>query len=128
MYYVDEAVTVKDLVSINNTQKNWSMLDFIHYHASLGNDTYIKLERISKKYNDIPLKALFAAISGGKYIKENQVKNGELKFNDIDFKNGEYALEFITELKNNIKVKITGQAIFFFLVIKTYYLNDIDRD
>ena len=27
MYYIDESVTSKDLISINNTQKNWGMAD-----------------------------------------------------------------------------------------------------
>lgn len=127
MYYVDEDITVKDLISINNTQKNWSLIDYIHYYASLGNTTYIGLERLCKKYDYIPLKAIFAAVAK-KYVKEYLIKNGELNFTDEEFIEGEEALEFITNIKKNIKVKITGQAIFFFLVLKTYYLEDIDRE
>ena len=128
MYYVDENVTSKDLISINNTQKNWGMADYIHYYASLGNETYSKLERVWKKYDEIPLKAILAAVSGGRYIKERYIKSGDIEFSDEDFKQGEEALEFIRNIIQNIRVKITGQAIFFYLVMKTYYLDGIDRD
>lgn len=128
MYYIDPAVTSKDLISINNTQKNWGMADYVHYYASLGNRTYYNLESIWKKYDDIPLKAILAAVSGGRYIKERYVKNGDIEFTDEEFMQGEEALNFIREIKNAIRVKITGQSIFFYLMIKTYYLNDIDRD
>lgn len=127
MYYVDEGVTVKDLVSINNTQKNWGMMDYIHFYASLGNESYIKLEDICKEYSEIPLKAILQAISK-KYIKNTMVKNGDLKITDEDIKDGIEALEFVRNIKNNIKVNITGQAIFFFLVIKAYYLQGINRN
>ena len=128
MYYIDEDVTVKDLISINNTQKNWGLNDFIHYYASLGNESYIKLEEYVKEYDDIPLKVICTAIGGGRYIKERVIKRGDVDFTDEDFKIGDIALRFIKNIKNNIKVKITGANIFFFLVMKTYYLQDIDRD
>lgn len=128
MYYVDEAVTVKDLVSINNTQKNWSLMDYIHYYASLGNESYIKLEELCKEYSDIPLKAIIPSLNEGTFIHERNIKNGNVKFTNIDFQNGEEALKFVRNIKNNIKVKITMPGMFFFLVVKTYYLTDIDRN
>jgi hypothetical protein len=128
MYYVDDQVSIKDLISINNTQKSWGMTDFVHYYASLGNESYVGLEKIWKKYEDIPLKAVLAAVSGGRYIKERYIKSGDTEFTSVGFKEGEEALEFLKNIKDSIKVKITGQSIFFYLMIKTYYLNDIDRD
>ena len=127
MYYVDEAVTVKDLISINNTQKNWGLMDYIHFYASSGNNIYIKLENICKKYDEFPLKAILAAISE-KYVKESAVKDGDINFTDEDFIKGEEALEFLSSIKKDIKMKISNQSIFFFLVIKTYYLEDIDKE
>lgn len=127
LYYIDDAISSKDLISINNTQKNWGMTDYIHYYASLGNETYIKLEEICKKYDQFPLKAILTAISE-KYIKMNKVKSGDLFFTDEDFEKGEECLEFLNNIRKNIKVRISNQAIFYFLVVKTYYLNEIDRE
>lgn len=127
MYYVDEAVTAKDLISINNTQKNWSMMDYIHFYASSGDETYIKLEKLCKKYDEFPLKAILAAISE-KYVKERKIKEGEIVFSDEEFAKGEEALEWLRGIAKDIKVRINNQAIFFFLVVKTYYLTDIDRE
>lgn len=127
MYYVDESVTAKDLISINNTQKNWGMMDYIHYYANLGNETYIKLEKICKKYDDIPLKSIITAINET-FINERVLKSGRLNFTDEDFKKGEECLEFINGIKKNIKVRITSPAIFFLLIAKTYYLKEIDRE
>lgn len=103
------------------------LLDFIHFYASSGDETYKKLERICNEYDDIPLKAILAAISS-KYIKEYKVKSGELSFIEEEFEEGKKALEFLRKLRKNIKIKINNQAIFFFLVTKVYYLENIDRD
>ena len=126
-YYIDDAITSKDLISINNTQKSWGLLDFIHFYASSGDETYKKLEKICNEYDGIPLKAILVAISS-KYIKEYKIKSGELFFTEEEFEEGEKALEFLRKLRKNIKIKINNQAIFFFLVTKVYYLENIDRD
>lgn len=127
MYYVDDAVTTKDLISINNTQKNWGMLDYIHFYASSGDETYKGLEKLTRKYDDIPLKAILAAI-GAKYIKDRRVKEGDIIFSKEEFAEGEKCLEFLHSLKKDIKIRINNQAIFFFLVVKAYYLEGIDRE
>ena len=127
MYYVDDVVTTKDLISINNTQKNWALSDFVHYYATIGDPVYIRIEELCKKYKEFPLRAVFTALAG-KIVKERNIKSGNLWFSDDDFKNGEAALEFIKDIKDNVKVKITSVGTFFCLLLKTYYLNDIDRD
>lgn len=127
MYYIDEAVTTNDLISINNTQKNWGMMDYMHFYASSGNETYKKLEYLCKEYDELPLKAILAAV-GAKYIKERRVKNGELNFTEEEFAEGEKCLEFLRKISKDIKIRINNQSIFFFLVVKTYYLKDIDRE
>lgn len=126
IYYVDESVTSYDLISINNTQSNWGLIDYIHYYATLGSDKYIKLEELVKKY-DFPNKVIAAAVVG-KYVKESTIKNGSFSFTEKELGEGIKCLEFLQALKDNIKCKITGQSIFFFLVLKTYYLDGIDRD
>lgn len=127
MYYIDEAITSLDLVSINNTQKNWGLKDYIHYYSSLGNKTYKRIEEICKEYNEIPLKALLPAIAT-KYVHERDLKSGVLNFTEEEFERGEETLKFIKRIISNIRIKITSPAIFFFLIIKTYYLEGIDRD
>lgn len=128
MYYVDESVTIKDLVSINNTQKNWSMTDYIHYYSSLGNRSYMNLESMCRKYDEIPLKAILAALNKGTFVHERTIKNGDIKFTDEEFIEAEEALEFVRNLKKDIKMKIPMIGMFFFLVVKTYYLEGIDRN
>lgn len=127
MYYIDEAVTSLDLISINNTQKNWGLNDYIHYHAALGNETYIKIERLLKEYDGIPLRVILVAIAKTT-VKEHSIKDGLLKYDDIEFKKAEGAIRFVKDLMMNIKFKVTSPGIFYFLVIKAYYLNGIDRD
>lgn len=127
MYYVDEAVTVKDLISINNTQKNWGLLDYMHYYASTGNDTYIKLEKMSKEYEEFPLKVVLAAINE-KYVHERNIKGGDLNFSEEELEKGRVCLEYLREINRNIRIRVTSPATFYFLVVKTYYLEDIDRE
>lgn len=127
MYYVDDAVTGADLITINNTQKNWGMLDYIHYYASLGNVTFKALEKVVKAYDEFPLKVILSSI-GKKYIKERRIKAGDVEFSENDIKDGIICLQYMKEIKDNIKVKIINPAIFFFLVTKIYYLQDIDKN
>lgn len=127
MYYVDEEVTVKDLISINNTQKNWGLMDYIHYYASAGNETYKRIEDISKEYNEFPLKVVLAAINE-KYVHERNIKSGGVKFNEEEVEKGRECLRYIREIDRSIKIRVTNPAIFYFLVVKAYYLIDIDRE
>ena len=127
MYYIDETITGKDLISINNTQKNWGLLDFIHYYSILGNETYCKIEELCKKYSDIPLKPILTSL-GKKYVKEYIIKEGSLNFTDEEFAEAEIALEFIKQIKDSIKLRITNLATFTFLLLKTYYLEGIDKE
>lgn len=126
MYYVDDFITAKELISINNTQKNWGMMDYIHYYASIGNETYIKLEQLCKKYDAIPLKAITAAINKT-LINERIIKSGDIEIEDKDFEEGDKCLEYLNNIRKNIKVHITTPASFFLLLAKTYYLEGIDR-
>lgn len=126
LYYVDDTVTSKDLISINNSQRNWGLNDFIHYHASLGTNTFVELENICKKY-DFPLKAILSAICEGKYIKEHKIKDGNLDLTIEDFNRGIECLDYLQNIKDNIKIRIISPAILFFLITKIYYLEDIDR-
>lgn len=126
MYYIDSNVTSKDLISINNTQTNWGMKDYVHYYAALGKPSYQRLENILNKYAELPTKVILSAV-GARYIKEYHIKNGNLEFTDEEFENGIECLDYLIDLKNKIKMKITNQVIFFFLIVKTYYLQGIDR-
>lgn len=126
MYYIDDSVTSADLITINNTQKNWGMLDYIHYYASLGKVSFKALEKVTKGFDEFPLKVIVAAI-GKKYIKERKIKAGEIEFTEEDMKDGIICLQYMKDIKDNIKVKIINPAIFFFLLVKIYYLQDIDR-
>lgn len=121
MYYIDDAITGADLITINNTQKNWGMLDYIHYYASLDNKTFIALEKVVKAYEDFPLKVILSAI-GKKYIKERRIKAGDIEFTEKDIEEGLICLQYMKNIRDNIKVKIINPAIFFFLTTKIYYL------
>lgn len=127
MYYVDEAVTVNDLISINNTQKNWGLMDYIHFYASTGNDTYREIEKICSDNEDLPLKVILATINE-KYVRERDIKSGKIVFNEEELEKGKECLRYIREIKKGIRIKITSPAIFFFLVVKAYYLINIDRE
>ena len=97
IYYIDDSITSVDILSINNTQTNWSLKDYIHYYSMLGNYTFIRLEKIIKKYKEIPLKVILIAIST-KYIKENKIKIGELNTSEEEFEEGLKTLDFLQKL------------------------------
>lgn len=127
MYYIDDVVTTSDLISINNTQKNWGLADYIHFYANTGNLSYIKLEKVLNTYKEFPLTVILTAICK-KYVHERVIKRGDVNFTDEELVTGIETLEYIKNIKDGIKVKISNPSTFFSLLVKTYYLEDIDRE
>lgn len=126
-YYIDNNVNTKDLITINNTQKNWSIRDYIHFYNEGGNEYYKKLDNLCDKYSDFPIRVILCALDT-KYVKETIIKNGTISFTDEQYDECIKIMDFITNIKNNIKIQIIEPRIFFFLLVKTYYLDGIDRE
>lgn len=126
-YYIDDNVVLTDLITINNTQKNWSINDYLHFYSELGNENYIKLEQLYNKYNVFPIRVILNSL-GDRYTKESAIKTGNISFTDEEFIESETILEFISNIKNNIKQSIIEPRIFFALIIKTYRLPNIDKE
>lgn len=129
MYYIDDKVTTKDLITINNTQKNWSLNDYIHFYASSGYPCYILLEKLIKQYYDLPLRAIMCAVGNGVYKHERYLKSGEIDFNEGEYLQAESCVAFLQNIKRELKGRaINNPAIFFFLIAKIYFLDGIDRE
>lgn len=127
MYYIDSFVTTEELISINNTQTNWNIRDYVRYYATLGNESYIRLEILATKFKEFPMRVIVASVTGER-TRESKIKNGQIVVSDEDFERAEKTLEYMQDIKDNIKVRITSIVTFFSLLIKTYYLEGIDRD
>lgn len=129
MYYIDDKVKTKDLITINNTQKKWSLNDYIHFYASSGNSYYEKIEILIKKYYDLPLRAIMCAIGNGVYKHERYLKSGQIEFTEFEFIEAENCLSLLQGIKRALKGRnINNPAILFFLVAKIYFLEGIDRE
>jgi len=93
VYFIKGDYELSDMVALNTNQKNWSLPDYVNYHATSGNKTYQQLLDLSNEfgvtislvyYNTIANKD----VSGNTNKKETKTlsmfKNGTLQFNYED--------------------------------------------
>lgn len=92
-YIVVDTTAMKAVLSINNVNKRWTLLDFIHKHASLGNEEYLYLKEHIEEYKgsmyQIPTKTLLKFLAGDvgtlSYgYPSKKVHNGEFKIHSIE--------------------------------------------
>lgn len=99
-YIVSEGLNINDVHCINSAGKLWSSADYVNGYADAGNEHYIKLIDMIKKYPDFTvgfLASVFcwkqAGVSG--YMLRD-LREGKFKFN---FPENERELIFISKIK-----------------------------
>lgn len=83
-YIVIKGLDEDAIVKLNTTQKSWNTLDYIEAYANEGNQNYIDLIKLLKRFNKFPTTAVASIANGtssGGGIT-TKIKDGKLK--DID--------------------------------------------
>lgn len=112
-YIVIQSLDEDAIVKLNTTQKSWSTIDYIEAYANDGNQNYIDLVKLIKRFNSIQVTAI-AAIAIGK--KQHGgitpiIKDGKLK--EIDIPKATEALEHIEFLfKAEPRLKKSQRVMF----------------
>jgi len=126
-YTVQEGLTQKDCQIINSARTSWSMKDYIHYFASLGNQDYINIQNILDRYTSIPISAIFMAIyrdgNPNKSIKEGLVKCDSQKY-----KESITILDYIEKLIPYMNVMGGRKTVFLNSLMWVYNMKEVDKD
>jgi len=88
-FYVDIVNSMEwsneDLISINTTQRNWKLQDYLRYYVKFNTDSYIAFEQFLKLHKHITIQmliAIFNKTNSRSYLNSKIFKNGELKYDN----------------------------------------------
>ena len=88
-FYVDIVNSMEwsneDLISINTTQRNWKLQDYLRYYVKFNTDSYIAFEQFLKLHKHITIQmliAIFNKTNSRSHLNSKIFKNGELKYDN----------------------------------------------
>jgi hypothetical protein len=85
-YEINVDATPEDMILLNTAQKGWSMDDYVKFYASRGDENYIRVLDLAKKYDCSA--ASIISLSGKGYSTgegtRRALKNGRLKFDFLE--------------------------------------------
>ena len=86
-FYVDIVNSMEwsneDLISINTTQRNWRLQDYLRYYVNFNTDPYIAFEQFLKLHKHMTIQMLIAVFNKTNFrsqLNSKAFKNGELKY------------------------------------------------
>ena len=88
-YIIEKNIEFNDIVTINDTRLIWRLDDYIHYWACQGNENYVKVRKLHRKYNlsyQVILliqnnKTLTDDLKHGRFVYNNDI--GETLFQNV---------------------------------------------
>lgn len=103
-YVVCHEISLQQIATINSKQDKWTAKDFLKCYIKLGNDHYIKLEEILKKYQ-VQISTAYEMLMQGQPINR---KSSEY------FKNGTFEVRFLEETIDVLELAkdIFGRYVF----------------
>ena len=112
VFIVKDDYKVTNVISINNTQRNWRDISYLNFYAEHGNENYIRLKEFYNK-NTLPLTLCITAGSGLRQGTLNRAKKtfreGKFIFNN-ETQLAEYSL-FLEKLELEAKYKLNNNEM-----------------
>lgn len=108
-YYIVKGIGIKEAISLNIGQKNWTPMDYLKCYAEQGNETYQKLQALVEKYKKHSMLSLQEILFVCKKtvtatgMKTDEFKRGNLKLSDSEMKYGEKIMDEILPLEDVIR-------------------------
>ena len=127
-FIIAEGIGIEECRSMNIYQTNWNIKDYINSYANLGNDAYVYLKDLIKRYDFISQKAVsFALCSDPKTNNNNYISNGMFEATEASYNAAIECLEFIRECEPYI-LKIDGRIEFIEIALVFIYFNCPEAD
>lgn len=128
-YIISPGMTLDDCIVLNSSTTGWSLNDYIDSYVAQGNSNYSALKSLMTKHPQIPLNAVFFAVSGnsgngGKAaatIREGQLQIDKSTYDKVDVLLG-YAERFLEKFQTGNKIN------FLVAVMFCYNVDGVDRE
>ena len=112
-YQIQEKMSNNSICLLNNNQAKWALSDYLHHHAALGNENYVKLERFCKEHKvsfPLALVVLNKKMGGNTH---HSFKHGTFKFpNGVDEYEALIKLQNLRKLTSYIESKMIGNCAY----------------
>lgn len=102
-YIVHPGIGIKECISMNIDQTNWTLMDYIESYAEQGYESYRKLLNLTKIYPDISLRAIYSSLTGTASVSSKIIKNGSLEVTDENIEKSNKVLPYINKFEPYIK-------------------------
>lgn len=104
-YYIAPGATITDCIAMNIYGTKWTTKDYIDSHADTGNENYIILQDIIRKWGAELHISVILPIIAGLYSTSmtSAIKDGSFTVDKKDLENRVKHLETLVELKNSLK-------------------------
>ena len=127
-YIIQDGIGIKECISMNIYQTNWSLNDYIKSYAEKGNENYIKFRTLLNKYPEYNCFVIATALKGVSKIGAEQFKKGNFTVSDDEYNRAIKKLEYLEnfkELFDNVKGKkyYLYQSLLF-----CYDFEDVDNN
>ena len=88
-FYVDIVDSMEwsneDLISINTTQRNWKLVDYLHYYVKFAMNPYVVFQTFLDSHKHITIQMLIAIFNNTSHrncLNSKAFKSGELKYDN----------------------------------------------
>ena len=125
-YFVDAELKDEDIITINNTQSSWRLVDYVHVYSEGDKKSFMLLEQLMDRF-EFQAEIVMMAVKD-KFINQQQIKSGNINITEEEYERGLKKLQWLKRLENNIDQKITAKKTFERTILSVLLLDDIDKD
>lgn len=136
-YIVRPGLSIKDIISLNSSAKNWTLEDYIHAYTEHGLKNYETLQKVKKDFGDLPYSYLldlaYSNSTGSNNAGNHGMKSSVARSAVID---GKFEFYNIENMKNYINyyleiTKSNGLKVnrnIFVSLYRLWALEDFDEN
>lgn len=132
-FIIEPGIGRKECQGLNHFQKNWSLDDYVNSFVTDGNENYIWLRKMLKKYKKLPKAVIYSIAvykcdsAATRYYNE-KLENGLFEISETEKKIVDDALFYLDRFADTVKY-IGGRADrFYSAILFLYKLDSIDND
>jgi len=119
-YEVVPNIGIKECRVMNMDQTNWGLMDWVESYAADGIESYKMLIALIKKYGDIGISAIYAAVTGLMGLANTTIKSGRFECTYEQYLEADKILEYEHSLSHVIK-KLPGRRDLFYVALGFCY-------
>lgn len=126
-FVVAEGIGIKECISMNIKQSNWSMMDYIDCYAEIGNQSYKYVKMLLERHKGkLPLTVILWVASKGQNRYEG-FKAGNYVMMSEEFQEAESILQYLALFTDVLTTALGRVELYYHAIAFCYSHKDVDR-